>query len=234
MQGHPYKVIGTGEEENFDFFMFDCLLKSRIETGEETTDDEDVNIYLTGLLISFLDSSFYKCNGHLLSWYDSEVFERSEIDPRTSFRTYKANGDHSLIAAGIFDENKDKDALVERGRLYYSIASSQKVQLRKSRSGASEVLEKLSERFETYVGILSHMGSQHLDLVRKLSQGELYHLQRQVNEITNPIIASLEMDRFLEAYYQWMESGSESSKEKVNNLGKKLSELYPSFKFNDI
>ena len=39
--------------------MLDFLLRSRIEMGEETSGDEDVNVYLSGLLHSFLDRSFF-------------------------------------------------------------------------------------------------------------------------------------------------------------------------------
>jgi hypothetical protein len=46
---YAYKIVGGKERELSLYFMLNALLQSRIEIGAETTDDEDVNVYLASL-----------------------------------------------------------------------------------------------------------------------------------------------------------------------------------------
>ena len=108
MKSHAYQIVGNSEREESLFFMLDALLRSRIETGEETTDDEDVNVYLANLLHTFVDRSFDTTDGCYISRYESEVF--AEIDKQASlgmhYRIYRSNADYLLMRASIFEPLK--------------------------------------------------------------------------------------------------------------------------------
>ena len=106
MRGYPYHILGTSERDDSLSYLIDCLLRSRIETGEETSDDEDVNVYLSTLLHSFLDRTFYVKYGEFLSFYNIDVFQWAEgsADLRTKYQVYKGNADFALVTTGIFEE----------------------------------------------------------------------------------------------------------------------------------
>src|SRR6476619_799081 len=59
------------------YFMINCLLYSRMETGLVSNQDfydEDVNVYLAHLLHSFLNPEYVEQSKKYLSKYDSDVF----------------------------------------------------------------------------------------------------------------------------------------------------------------
>ncbi len=247
MQSYPYQVVGTGEREESLFFMLDSLLRSRIETGEETSDDEDVNVYLSGLLHSFLDRSFFLKNRECLSRYTTDVFAWAEEsgDLRTKYRVYKGNADYALMSTGIFEEpfcrtatwqaaEIEAESAVERGKLYYRFASAYNVRLSRKKTGLAEVLEKLSERFETYLKILDHMRAGYLNLLRRLSKREMFHLQRKVQAGAAARVSRKGRDHFLDAYADWLHSGSEEDRDRVNRLGEELSRIDSDFRFEGI
>jgi hypothetical protein len=247
MKSYPYQIVGTREREESLFFMLDALLRSRIETGEETFDDEDVNVYLAGLLHAFLDKSFFLKNRGCLSRYTTDVFAWAEEsgDLRTKYRVYKGNADYTLVGMGIFEEpfcrtatwqaaELEAKSAVARGKLYYRFASNCNVRLARKKTGLSEVLEKLSERFETYLKILGHMRAGYLNLLRRLSRGEMFHLQRKVQEGATTRVSHEGRDHFLDAYADWLRSGSKEDRNRVNRLGKELSRIDPEFGFDGI
>lgn len=247
MQTSSYRVIGSDEEGVSLFYMMDSLLKSRIETGEETTDDEDVNVYLAGLLHSFIDRSFFDCNGSYLSRYDADVLSHAESadDLRMKYRVYKGNADFALMSLGVFGgipqrltprklSEANDETIAERGRIYYRVACDTRVRLRRRKSGVAEVLEKLAERFGTYARILTHLRCSHLRLINRMTRGEVYHLQREVHERAKPNLFGEGQNQFLDAYWDWLQSDSALDRGRVNRLGRDLKELDPAFEFNDL
>src|SRR2546430_15983052 len=91
------------------YFMMNCILYSRIETGLESNGggyDEDVNVYLAHLLQSFGDPAYVDNSRKYLSKYDAEVFQRLATcsDARLKYMIYKTNADFLLVSVGIFDQ----------------------------------------------------------------------------------------------------------------------------------
>ena len=61
------------------YFMINCLLYSRMETGLVSNQDfydEDVNVYLAHLLHSFINPEYVDQSKKFLSKYDTDVFRR--------------------------------------------------------------------------------------------------------------------------------------------------------------
>lgn len=134
MKSYPYQIIGNGEREESLFFMLDALLHSRIETGEETTDDEDVNIYLANLLHGFIGRYLGDANDEFVSRYEVDVATSlaQQVSLGMKYHIYRSNADYTLMKTSIFDSLGDvrgcgehsEAALVSRGKTYYRYASS--------------------------------------------------------------------------------------------------------------
>src|SRR5258707_12725930 len=119
------------------YFMINCLLYSRMETGLVSNQDfydEDVNVYLAHLLHSFINPEYVEQSKRFLSKYDTDVFRRlaSSSDSRLKYLIYKTNADFLLISIGIFDNpaasaavrrhQPSEEAYIGRGKTYYHFA----------------------------------------------------------------------------------------------------------------
>jgi len=227
------------------YFMMNCILYSRIETGLESNAggyDEDVNVYLAHLLQSFADPAYVENAKRYLSKYDAEVFQRLQGSPdaRLKYLIYKTNADFLLVSVGVFEQPPAQgqkkfppaeDASIGRGKAYYQFAYSYSQQLQKKGTAISEVLEKLSVGFEKYVKILSHLRGEFFDLADHFSKGEFYHLERSVDEEARRSQLRERQDRFLETYAEWRRTGREELKAALEELAEDIRQLKPDFKF---
>ena len=230
------------------YFMINCLLYSRMETGLVSNQDfydEDVNVYLAHLLHSFINPDYVEQSKKYLSKYDADVFKRlaTSTDARLKYSIYKTNADFLLVSIGIFDNphaaeaNRAKtppseEAYIGRGKTYYHFAYSYAQQMHRKNAGVSDVLEKLSVGFEKYIKILSHMRGEYLDLVQRFSEGEVYHLERAVNESARQDLIKAKQDQLLELYTLWQNEPTAAIEEDVKRLVGEIQELAPSFRFS--
>lgn len=229
------------------YFMINCLLYSRMETGLVSNQDfydEDVNVYLAHLLHSFINPEYVEQSKKFLSKYDTDVFRRlaNSSDARLKYLIYKTNADFLLVSIGIFDNpmaeaahrsrlQPSEEAYVGRGKTYYHFAYSYAQQIHRKNQGVAEVLEKLSVGFEKYLRILSHMRGEYLDLVKRLSQGEVYHLERSVDEASQQELLRVKQDEMLELYSAWKKEPTAETEENLERVVGEIRQLNPSFKF---
>lgn len=241
---YAYRIVGGKEREQSLFFMLNALLQSRIDTGDETTDDEDVNVYLASLLHDLVDRAG-AAEDHVSS-YDADVARMADgKDLRKRFQVYRSNADHALVGRALFDRpwldrgagrthTVRSDRLEARGSHYYAVAASIERKLKYGSSGVSEVLAKLSERFELYAGILAHVRSSHLKLFARLSRGETFHLERHAQTGAKAALIRHGRDQFLDAYGDWVASSSKTARQRVNRIGSALTKLDPDFRFDEV
>src|ERR1044072_8560617 len=119
------------------YFMINCLLYSRMETGLVSNQDfydEDVNVYLAHLLHSFINPEYVEQSKKFLSKYDTDVFRRlsNSTASRLKYLIYKPNAYFLLVSIGIFDNpmvpaanrrsQPSEEAYVGRGKTYYHFA----------------------------------------------------------------------------------------------------------------
>ena len=136
------------------YFMINCLLYSRMETGLVSNQDfydEDVNVYLAHLLHSFINPEYVEQSRKFLSKYDTDVFRRlaHSGDARLKYQIYKTNADFLLISIGIFDNptaaavarrhQPSEEAYIGRGKTYYHFAYSYAQQMHRKNQGVAEV-----------------------------------------------------------------------------------------------
>ncbi len=228
------------------FFMINCLLYSRMETGLVSNQDfydEDVNVYLAHLLHSFVNPEYVEQSRRFLSKYDTDVFRRlsQSTDARLKYLIYKTNADFLLVSIGIFDNpatggasrrvQPAEEAYIGRGKTYYHFAYSYSQQMHRRNEGVSEVLEKLSIGFEKYIRILSHMRGEYLDLVKRLSNGEVYHLERSVDEHSQQELLRVKQDELLELYSAWKTEPTLEKQESLERVVSEIRQINPSFRF---
>ena len=229
------------------YFMINCLLYSRMETGlvsNQDCYDEDVNVYLAHLLHSFINPEYVEQSKRFLSKYDTDVFRRlsNASDARLKYQIYKTNADFLLVSIGIFDnptlagavrtrQQPNEEAYIGRGKTYYHFAYTYSQQMHRKNQGVSEVLEKLSTGFEKYLRILSHMRGEYLDLMKRFSNGEVYHLERSIDEHSQQELLRVKQDELLELYSAWRTSHSPETEESLERVVSEIRQINPDFKF---
>jgi hypothetical protein len=124
-----------------------------------------------------------------------------------------------------------EEAYIGRGKTYYHFAYTYSQQIHRKNQGVSEVLEKLSVGFDKYIKILSHMRGEYLDLAQRFSEGEVYHLERAVDESARQEILKAKQDQLLELYSMWQVAPSDEIEENVKRLVGEIQEITPSFRF---
>src|SRR5205814_6283673 len=222
---------------------------SRMETelvSNQDCYDEDVNIYLAHLLHSFINPDYVEQSKKYLSKYDADVFRRlsSSTDARLKYSIYKTNADFLLVSIGIFDNPlaptatparskpaPSEEAYIGRGKTYYHFAYTYSQQVHRKNQGVSEVLEKLSVGFEKYIKILSHMRGEYLDLMKRLSSGEVYHLERSIDEHQQQELLRVKQDELLELYSQWKTEPTKETELSLARVVSEIRQLNPDFKF---
>lgn len=229
-------------------FMINCLLYSRMETGLVSNQefyDEDVNVYLAHLLHSFINPEYVEQSKRFLSKYDTDVFRRlsTSSDARLKYLIYKTNADFLLVSIGLFDNPSaasparrgaappSEEAYIGRGKTYYHFAFSYAQQVHRRNQGVADVLEKLSLGFDKYLRILSHMRGEYLDLMQRLSQGEVYHLERSVDEASHQEMLRLKQDELLELYSAWRSGPSAEIEQHVERVVGEIRQIAPDFRF---
>ena len=238
------------EIEPTAFFMMNCLMYSRLETGISSNQDyydEDVNVYLANLLTSFMNPEFHERSRKYLSRYDTSLFQKikDSDDVRLKYTIYKTNADFLLISIGIF-KNPDllrpgaKDGLFKdneevymgRAKTYYQFAYSYSQSMFRKATAISEVLEKLSRGFENYVQILSHMRGEYFNILDRLSSGDVYHLERSIDRLASSGELKALQDEFLDLYSAYMETKDAQTKLKLSELVRRIQKIDESFRFN--
>ena len=252
MEGGNHITLGPGgtrEVEPTFFFMMNCLLYSRLESGNpsnQTCYDEDVNVYLANLLTSFMNPEHHERTKKYLSRYDSDLFDKVQrsSDVRLKYTIYKTNADFLLISIGIF-HNADaarpgsKDAFlrdneevyVGRAKAYYQFAYSYSQHMFRKATAISEVLEKLSRGFEQYVQILSHMRGEYFNILERLSSGEVYHLERSVDRFESGRELKALQDQFLDMYSEYLKTKDPALQTRLREIAKQIQKLDETFRF---
>ena len=248
-----YKLIGKGDPEQgpTSFFMMNNLLYSRIDSGYPSNNnqfDEDVNVYLAGLLESMISPEYHQNLKKYVIPYDLPLFEsiEEETDSRVKYMTYRVNADFLLISMGIFDNvkgrgpnsipymNIPKRSYIGRGKAYYDLARSYLLQTTLHPNAMTEILGKLSGNFEKYLKIISVMKSEHFNFIRKISEGELYHLSHDIQREDLKEKICLKYDEFLDAYSRFRKEKTDESKTLLQEKIRELKELDESFEFDSV
>jgi hypothetical protein len=232
-------------------FLLRCLLGAREEAGRPSNEggfDEDVNVYLVGLLGAFLSTAYHESIRRYLYPSDLDLARDVERrgDDRFRYRAYRTNADHLLLGIGLFHHvegasrpnqpllHREPEDFIGRGETYYYLASSSLRRLRR-RSTATEVaMSKLGSRFAHYVEILRRVRLSYFHLTARLSEGELFHLLQQGDETGRPKgseQAESLYDGFLDAFSDWKRAATAAHLKALRAACERLRAVDPSFAF---
>ena len=216
MDSATYLDLHHGEQETLFFFLLNAYLQSRIDTDNETDGDEEVNVYLAGLLHDIVDGRFYSDNVERLATSSLDVCQLADAcgTPRGKTQVYRTNADHRLLAFGLFAGWGEQTSLYRRtqtpdaahaeaAQQFYAWAALFCARLPERYRGLATTLEKLADGFETYHAVLIHMAGHHLGLMERLSPGQTWHLEREAHRAALPQIEEHALDRMLDAYNRW-------------------------------
>jgi len=244
----PLSASRQPSSEQTYFFMMNCLLYSRMEAGFPTNDeypDEDVNVYLAGLLTSLINPQGRGSDAGFIAASDTSLFETAKAAaPRERYLLYRSNADRILVSLGIFKNARLKrpdsvpylalspSGYIGRGKTYYAIARSYAASIYRRSTAVGDVLGKLSSGFERYLEVLSLMGGEHLNIFRQISDGEIFHLQSASRSFERRAELKLRYDRFLDLYSSYLRKKSPGTKRALIAASREIRSIDPSFAFD--
>jgi len=234
---------GPVAREDVGYFFINSFLLSRIDSelpSDLAEFDEDVNIYTAALLAGVVTGRDSLLRADLVSTRDADVFARVQEskDQRLRYQVYKANADFLYVSLGVFSEavaadsgevESDAFRLTGRGKSYYQFASAYAERLYGSRAGIAEVMEKLSRNFESYTKVMSWMSGEYLNLVRRLSEGEVFHIERDAQVRFEDAHKTHVWDELLDSYVDWQKSHAIEARRRLSRAARELKRVDPSF-----
>lgn len=230
------------------FFTMNCLLCSRTELGILSQRDsyvQDVDVYLEHLLATFADPDSFERTRRFLSKYDGEVFKRLRRleTAHVRYTIFRTSSDFLLLSAGTFasppmrrgrgKQEPIEEGYIGRGKTYYHFAYSYGQRLHHSNTVVTEVLEKLALGFDRYASILAHMrGESKDDLLARLTQGEVFVIEKVVNRKQAEILFTEKQDHLLDAISEYRREPTTDSRARVAQVVADLEALRPGFHFD--
>lgn len=240
------RVQLTGE------FLLRCLLGARqeaLQPSNLTGYDEDVNVYLVGLLERFISPRYHDEACRYVRIRDMDLLEdaQNSSDPRHVFQLYKVNADHLLLAIGLFHHvdgahhptnpllHREPEDFIHRGAVYYRIASSNLRRLRRGVSAPEIAMRKLGDGFADYAGVLRRVRTSYFHLTERLGDGTLYHLSRRPPDPVQVQVTADDRkglyDGFLDAFSAWKQQPGAQQLDELRAAAQRLREADPEFRF---
>jgi len=212
------------------YFLMENLLEARAESWLPTNlagPDEDVNVYLTGLLGRLLrgaDPAELSGHGEPVLAPPSKLLSRRE-----RAEIYRRNGEHRLLMLGLFDRGDDlrsdprgpRSRDLDVGAHCFAAAAC----LMSGRPGENTALtaiwRKLAAHFEEYVQGLSVLATERWGLGARLSATELDSLLDDPTAPAEPPVAGTTMDRLLDLLLE-VRQGRMEKRAEVIDLARRL------------
>lgn len=233
--------------EEVGYFFINNFLLSRIDSdlpSDLAEYDEDVNVYTAALLSGVVSGREDLLRADLVATRDADVFARVQEskDRRHRYRVYKANADFLYVSLGVFSEGMagvdplrapedEAGRLTDRGKSYYQFASAYAERLYGTRAGITEVMDKLSRNFEAYTRVMTWMSGEYLNLVRRLSAGEVFHIERSAQESFEGEHRRHTWDALLDSYVEWQKSHAVEARRRLHRAARELKRIDPGFSF---
>jgi hypothetical protein len=244
-----YFELSSKSKEKVQYFFLENILKARIELHLDSGQynyDEEVNMYLANLLLFLLQPFSETFNKPYISPYDYEVnaYLEQHPDVRTEYVVYKENADFGLISNGVFITYLHKGSYwhkviskktdsTKRISIYYQLAASALSHLRGSNTTYVNIFYSISEHVDGIIKIIKKVATDYFDFIEKLSDGSIFHLEKELADASKSKIYSSKIDDFLKAWEEHKKHSTEENKKRLIILAKELKELNPNFNFDE-
>lgn len=233
-------------------FLLRCLLGARDEadlpTGTQGAADEEVNVYLVGLLQRFLSAAYHEEISRYIFWNDIDLSHQVELagDDRTTFRLYKTNADQLLLFVGLFCHvpgarhhvppftRREPEEYIGRGGTYYRLASGALRRLNRRNTAPEMALESLGGHFAAYADLLRRVRMSYFHLTQRLGEARLHHLIQAAEEPAREVPSEEVADRydhFLDCFSAWRQDASEENLARLREAVAQVEQADPEFSF---
>ncbi|MBI3332735.1 MAG: hypothetical protein HYZ93_01425 [Candidatus Omnitrophica bacterium] len=235
-----YPIPGSRPEGTFGAIM-EILLKTRLKLHLETRRelyDEDVNAYLAGLLVSYIDPEYLQAVSEVLSRSDLDLYHAVDKaqDKVQVYWIYKANADDLLVSLGVFRRIwQEYAAELDRMRRYYTYASEYQRRIYGKPTAVGEIQVKLAEGQKRYLTILATARSEYLHFLEQIQNEEMRAFSHRLARMEGELPLKAKWDEFLDAYAAWLKGSRDPVlRQKILQLVKELEGLDQTFKNNSV
>ena len=246
---NPYHDLIDDGVHQTSFFFLEHILKARadlhLESGQHEHDQE-VNVYLSGLLNSLVDPHELAQAREYISLFDVDVRRWLEEHPgvRNEYIVYRDNADFGLIQEGVFqgDEHKGSyhhivfgDATrQDRIVLYYELAASALSHLQGTHGPLVPVLFSIADHLVEVLQIVRRAAGYYFEMLDRISEGSLFHLEREMNEKGMMNQYQDLLDEFLKTYRSYRLQPCPEKRERLSHIASNLRMLNNEFRCDDL
>jgi len=123
----------------------------------------------------------------------------------------------------------------DEGRIsfYYQLAVSALEHLRGNESALVDTMARMSSHVDEFVQIVRKVAGDYFDFIEHISNGGLFHLEREVDELSRAHAYHIKLDEFLGHYSRHRSNPSIDTRDAVIRSVQELRLLNPKFGFND-
>jgi hypothetical protein len=241
--------LNNKESSKTNYFFLEHVCKARIdlhiESGRNVCDQE-INVYLAGLLTSLIASTAFIQQKPYISVFDLDIRNYLDTHPglRNEFVVYRDNADYGLMSAGLFAGDNHRGSYhhkvisdqADLGKiaLYYSMAASALAHLQGTRHSLFCVLDTMSKYLDEIHQILRYAAVTYFDMVEKISDGSLYHLEMELAEEGKKTLYKENVDKFLQLYTEYKKAPTDQLKNEINNVTRELKNMNDQFKGDEL
>lgn len=239
------ELVRAGEARVAGYIAEELLVSLR-EAGLLSSPDaltDGTAAYLAGRLAELARPEGLVRYERWASNYEVDIACRvtKEMGRHSRLLLYQTNADYTLVSLGLFDrplvgragrgqglDHKRKD-LERRGIHLYLAACAQAEAVFGREGDLPRIFGTLSAHFPRYCGALRTLGAERWDIVARLSEGALFHLQQAAHGADGPGPAGERWDEFLDAFASWRRSGTDEARSRMLRAAKNLAAVDPRF-----
>jgi hypothetical protein len=242
--------IKTEARQETEYFFLSHILRARadlhFESGRHEMDQE-INVYLSGLLNALTGSNWFIRQKEYISSFDTDVRSYLESHPgqRNEFIVYRDNADFGLLAHGVFSGYRHQGSYQhivmprdgdhgERIALYYTLAASALIHLHGRQTALVPVFRALAVEMAEVLLIVRRAAGYYFDIMERITEGSLFHLEREIDGMNGNKRYSERLDDFLKAYSDYKAAPTDERKTALLALAGELSLMNEKFKFEEV
>lgn len=244
-----YFDMSKQERDSAVRYLLNVIINSRKESSFPSnyyTFDEDVNVYLAHLLFAISLPEYHEMAEPYLSTNSSDILKwvRATEDRTIRYFIFKVNADHILIHSAVFNDlaqkNKKNHQIFSRpakhfrelAKLYYDQAAAYHKRIYRKQTGVGEVLQKLSNYFESYQKMLKVVRRDYFDFVSSYRDQAFDSFKNEVHDYERATMKKQYLDHFLDLYGKWLDSKDPSLVDEIKKVVSELERIDPDFNFD--
>lgn len=240
--------VNNGKNSGLNTFFLEQVERACKDMGGSSVDLDqpvEIKLYLSHLLTS-ITNEFHQFDPQpYVSSYDIDVQRYLEDHPglRNEYTVYKANAEWGLCMVGIFlhilhagsYHHHVLGQIDDRPRiaLYYKLAASALMHLYGNRNPLCHVYLMVADNIERVSNLLRKVAGDYFDIMQRISDGTMFHLERSLAEDEKNRVINEKMDLFLKVLAEYRSTGDLRLRIRVRELTREIHALKEDFCFDE-